>query len=636
MKRNDYFKKGGLIVLSASYLLSNAGTVLAEDYKLNNSVQVYREAQEAKNRAKTNKTWPKGSYHIYKKFDGMLNITRDKNTPGGWINPADNISVPNLPNSDNSSETFVLKTEVNVYIDSDDAKSKTNPVTSYKPGEYSVYKSYNGMLNITKVPGEAGGWINPADVNISLDLEEQNKFVLIAETDGYIDSYDAKDKKNSIMNVSKGEYFIYKKYNGMINITKDDSTAGVWINPELTQKENNTKEIITINNNNEDKQENVTYRLKTVTNGYMNSDDAKRKVNPVRKVEQGVYYIFKTFNGMLNLSNTTNEAGIWINPIDNFVYTQKNQINKVTEVNKEDKENLSFDKAVDKFIDNKITEKELEELEYSPEEITKTAIEKIANSSKDDVVKVKVSDMETVKETEVETEKETEVETVKETEVETAKETEVETIEETKVETVEETEVETAKETEVETVKETEVETIEETEVETAKETEVETVEETEAETTKEKENKEHVFDKNTDLFFSQEYELKEKANGYLSVEDALSTKNSITILSNGKYFIYQEDESMINITTVKGKPGLWINPQKLFVDELIEQKIKVGQSYNLDKEVNGYNRATDAINELNPSTKVAPGDYIVYQIVSGVVNLSKDPNQPGVWVNLN
>ncbi|MGX7072115.1 hypothetical protein [Helcococcus kunzii] len=584
MKRKDYIKKGGLIIFSASYLLSNAGAALAKDYQLNNSVQVYKEAQEAKNRAKTNKTLPKGMYHIYKKHDGMLNITKVEGEAGGWINPVDNISLSKSTDKQDDSNLYVLENAVQAFMDSDDAKSGKNPITVYESGEYYVYKSYNGMLNITKVEGQAGGWINPSKNIVSSDLETQDKFILSKDTKGYMDSFDAKDEKNSIMNVSKGNYFIYKKYNGMLNITKDESIAGVWINPNNLNNriENSTKLT------NDNKREILTYRLKTDTKGYVNSIDAKEKVNSIRNVEKGNYYIFKSYNSMLNITKEAYEAGIWINPSDNFNYTQKQQMTKNESSIKED---LSFNKAVDKFIDNEISEDDLEKLDYNKEEITKSAIDKIAKSSKLDLVKVKVAEMETVKE----------------------KETEEDIKENT-----------TVKEVPKETIKETETETSDETVKET--ETSDETVKETEKEDDSE----------NEDSIFSKTFELKEKANGYLSIDDAISTQNSINVLSEGVYFIYQEDNSMINITTIKGKPGLWINPQKLFVESKSDEKIKEGESYQLIEEVDGYNRATDAINEQNVATKLAPGDYFIYKVESGVINLSKDSSQPGIWVNLN
>ncbi|MFL8887130.1 hypothetical protein [Helcococcus kunzii] len=584
MKRKDYIKKGGLIIFSASYLLSNAGSALAKDYQLNNSVQVYKEAQEAKNRAKTNKTLPKGMYHIYKKHDGMLNITKVEGEAGGWINPVDNISLSKSTDKQDDSNLYVLENAVQAFMDSDDAKSGKNPITVYESGEYYVYKSYNGMLNITKVEGQAGGWINPSKNIVSSDLETQDKFILSKDTKGYMDSFDAKDEKNSIMNVSKGNYFIYKKYNGMLNITKDESIAGVWINPNNLNNriENSTKLT------NDNKREILTYRLKTDTKGYVNSIDAKEKVNSIRNVEKGNYYIFKSYNSMLNITKEAYEAGIWINPSDNFNYTQKQQMTKNESSIKED---LSFNKAVDKFIDNEISEDDLEKLDYNKEEITKSAIDKIAKSSKLDLVKVKVAEMETVKE----------------------KETEEDIKENT-----------TVKEVPKETIKETETETSDETVKET--ETSDETVKETEKEDDSE----------NEDSIFSKTFELKEKANGYLSIDDAISTQNSINVLSEGVYFIYQEDNSMINITTIKGKPGLWINPQKLFVESKSDEKIKEGESYQLIEEVDGYNRATDAINEQNVATKLAPGDYFIYKVESGVINLSKDSSQPGIWVNLN
>lgn len=59
--------------------------------------------------------------------------------------------------------SFRLVLPAYVYITALDARDKTNPVLTYEPGEYRIFKCYDGMANITRTQGVAGGWIDPAN-----------------------------------------------------------------------------------------------------------------------------------------------------------------------------------------------------------------------------------------------------------------------------------------------------------------------------------------------------------------------------------------------------------------------------------------------------------------------------------------
>ena len=49
--------------------------------------KVYTNAFDAKNETNNVGTWSPGEYHIYNKYNNMINITKAKGSPGGWINP---------------------------------------------------------------------------------------------------------------------------------------------------------------------------------------------------------------------------------------------------------------------------------------------------------------------------------------------------------------------------------------------------------------------------------------------------------------------------------------------------------------------------------------------------------------------
>ena len=62
-----------------------------------------------------------------------------------------------------SAAAYDIGVRIPVYTDSYSAAARTNVAGYYAPGQYHVFNTFNGMVNITRVPGQPGGWINPAE-----------------------------------------------------------------------------------------------------------------------------------------------------------------------------------------------------------------------------------------------------------------------------------------------------------------------------------------------------------------------------------------------------------------------------------------------------------------------------------------
>lgn len=62
-----------------------------EMYTLLVEVPVYTSSTNALNKTNSKTTYKPGEYFVYNKSKGMINITKTETTPGGWINPEDNI-----------------------------------------------------------------------------------------------------------------------------------------------------------------------------------------------------------------------------------------------------------------------------------------------------------------------------------------------------------------------------------------------------------------------------------------------------------------------------------------------------------------------------------------------------------------
>lgn len=79
-----------------------------EKYPLLLDVPVYMSSKEAMERKNPVKTYAKGDYYIFNEANGMLNISKNSNQAGGWINPEDNVvkeskeDTPTIPEDEDN------------------------------------------------------------------------------------------------------------------------------------------------------------------------------------------------------------------------------------------------------------------------------------------------------------------------------------------------------------------------------------------------------------------------------------------------------------------------------------------------------------------------------------------------------
>lgn len=132
-----------------------------------------------------------------------------------------------------SGKLYKVLTVINGYKTAADAMAKTNPVsTPITPGTYVIYRTYtNGAINITtdKSGQYPGSWINPNE-NISPIKE----YDVVEDILGYGTSADAMNHTNPKTTIVAKKYYVFRKNNGMINVTTDSSAniPGAWINPK--------------------------------------------------------------------------------------------------------------------------------------------------------------------------------------------------------------------------------------------------------------------------------------------------------------------------------------------------------------------------------------------------------------------
>ena len=117
-------------------------TSSGETYKLVASCKIYTNAANAKNRKSSVGTYGAGTYYVFNKADGMINITKNKGVAGGWINPNDN-KVATSNTSTSSGSYYKKYTGV-----SDSIVSALNSI--------GVDSSYKNREKIAKANGISG------------------------------------------------------------------------------------------------------------------------------------------------------------------------------------------------------------------------------------------------------------------------------------------------------------------------------------------------------------------------------------------------------------------------------------------------------------------------------------------------
>jgi len=123
-------------------------------------------------------------------------------------------------------------------------------------------------------------------------------------------------------------------------------------------------------------------------------------------------------------------------------------------------------------------------------------------------------------------------------------------------------------------------------------------------------------------------YMLKGSMPGYYTAADAKTNRNQRVTVSAGEYIVFSIADGMLNVTKTKGSPGSWINPGATTSTPV------VGSKYTLKNHTPGFYTASDAQAKKNQLVTVLAGEYIVFNVSNGMVNLTKIKDRPGSWIN--
>lgn len=290
------------------------------------TIKRYMNADDALRGVNSVGTYPSGTYYIYKKYNGMVNISKVSNQAGSWINPNTNVgptttveaTTTSVEPTTTTKEPTTTTTETTVeiirtdgsyvagqkvvlsraipgYMNAQDAKSATNRIKTMDIGTYYVYKTWsNGMINISKTPGVPGAWVNPS--------------LIVAPT--------------TTTTTTTVEPTTTTKATSTTTTTEPTTTTKATTTIEPTTTTTAPAPISSLNKGDK-------FILSREIKGYMTAADAKSEVNSIKTMAVGTYFVYKTWsNGMINISKTPGVPGAWVNP--KYIVTSNNTTTTTT------------------------------------------------------------------------------------------------------------------------------------------------------------------------------------------------------------------------------------------------------------------------------------------------------------------
>lgn len=186
-----------------------------QSYGLGKDVPGYVTSTDAAARKNSNSTAKAGTYFIFNQANGMVNITKTPGVPGYWINPSDNTvaAAPAAP-----SGNFRVPNATPGYYNAGDAKAGRNAVNTVQAGDYLVFNTFDGMVNVTTKAGVPGSWINPGAAGVSANPATQETYITVPSgaTNGKLAAQYG-STVDQIVAWNKGKYS---------NVTRDHVEAG--------------------------------------------------------------------------------------------------------------------------------------------------------------------------------------------------------------------------------------------------------------------------------------------------------------------------------------------------------------------------------------------------------------------------
>lgn len=119
-------------------------------------------------------TWGNLTGYIYKNY---VQVSEGSGVVVETPAPTEEVSAPTADQTAAPVRQHILQSPAATYTNASDAASRVNAVGSYPAGTYYLYKTYGGMLNITRTQGQPGAWINPeapapVDTSVAADPYE--------------------------------------------------------------------------------------------------------------------------------------------------------------------------------------------------------------------------------------------------------------------------------------------------------------------------------------------------------------------------------------------------------------------------------------------------------------------------------
>lgn len=150
-----------------------------DQYRIIYDVPTYATSTDAKSGKNPIAVLASGTYFIHKAINGIYNLSTDPQTPGSWIDPANNIGritpiivepsdppvIPDQPMAQVWTVGELIKVHLTLpgYATAAEAATQVNSSQSVVAGDYLVSKSESGMVNLSTLNNQPVAWINPIE-----------------------------------------------------------------------------------------------------------------------------------------------------------------------------------------------------------------------------------------------------------------------------------------------------------------------------------------------------------------------------------------------------------------------------------------------------------------------------------------
>lgn len=149
--------------------------------------------------------------------------------------------APSTQNTTQQNTNMIdIPNNTNAFATASNAEANQRRIASLRAGSYHVIETRSqGAKNVSLTKGVTGVWVMLDTPNTQTTTANAERHRVTARTGGFRTADDARNNRSRVNWIEVGEYYVFNRHNGMINVTSRQGVAGSWINPNTTTTASN-------------------------------------------------------------------------------------------------------------------------------------------------------------------------------------------------------------------------------------------------------------------------------------------------------------------------------------------------------------------------------------------------------------